>query len=66
MRYDPTTESFADFLAKFKKLAKQAYVDKANNIAETFLFAKLPIQIQNELAMAGKHEATSEEFKTFV
>ena len=66
MRYDPTTESFADFLTKFKKLAKQAYGDKANDIAETFLFAKLPIQIQNELAMAGKHEATSEEIKTFV
>ena len=64
MRYDPTTESFADFLTKFKKLAKQAYGDKANDIAETFLFAKLPIQIQNELAMAGKHDATSEEIKT--
>ena len=24
MRYDPTTESFADFLTEFKKLAKQA------------------------------------------
>ena len=66
MRYDPTTESFADFLTKFKKLAKKAYEDKANEIAETFLFAKLPIQIQNELAMAGKHEATSEEIKTLV
>ena len=66
MRYDPTTESFADFLTKFKKLAKQAYGDKANDIVETFLFAKLPIQIQNDLAMAGKHDATSEEIKTFV
>ena len=66
MRYDPTTESFADFLTKFKKLAKQAFGDKANDIAETFLFAKLPIQIQNELAMAGKHDVTSEEIKTFV
>ena len=66
MRYDPTTESFADFLTKFKKLAKQAYGEKANDIAETFSFAKLPIQIQNELAMAGKHDATSEEIKTFV
>ena len=40
--------------------------DKANDIAETFLFAKLPIQIQNELAMAGKHDAKVEEIKTFV
>ena len=36
MRYDPTKESFADFLIKYKKLAKQAYGDKANDIAETF------------------------------
>ena len=54
MRYDPKKESFADFLTRYKKLAKEAYGDKANDIAETFLFAKLPIQIQNELAMAGK------------
>ena len=66
MRYDPTKESFADFLTRYKKLAKQAYGDKANDIAETFLFAKLPIQIQNELAMAGKHDAKVEEIKTFV
>ena len=66
MRYDPTKESFADFLTKYKKLAKQAYGDKANGIAETFLFAKLPIQIQNELAMASKHDAKVEEIKTFV
>ena len=66
MRYDPTKESFADFLTKYKKLAKQAYGDKANDIAKTFLFAKLPIQIQNELAMAGKHDAKVEEIKSFV
>ena len=66
MRYDPTKESFADFLTKYKKLAEQAYGDKANDIAETFLFAKLPIQIQNELAMASKHDAKVEEIKTFV
>ena len=59
-------ESFADFLTKFKTLAKQAYGDKANEITETFLFSKLPIQIQNELAMAGKHEATSGKIRTFV
>ena len=64
MRYDPTTDSFAEFLTKYKKLAKQAYEEKA--IAETFLFAKLPIQIQNELALAGKHDATVDEIKTFV
>ena len=55
MRYDPTTE-----------LAKQAYGDKTNDIAERFLFAELPIQIQNELAVPGKHDATFEDIKTFV
>ena len=33
---------------------------------EKFLFAKLPVQMQNELAMAGKHDATMEEIRTFV
>ena len=61
--YNPTVESFSVFLTKFKKTAKQAYGEKASDIAETFLFAKLPVQIQNELAMAGKHDATVEERK---
>ena len=61
MSYDPTVESFTDFLTKFKKTAEQAYGEKASDIAETFLFAKLPVQIQNELAMAGKLDATKEE-----
>ena len=66
LRYDPTTESFSTFLANYKKVAKQAYGDKAQEIVQTFLFAKLPIQLQNELANAGKHDASIEEKKTFV
>ena len=66
LRYDPTTESFSTFLANYKKIAKQAYGDKAQEIVQTFLFAKLPIQLQNELAIAGKHNASIEDIKTFV
>ena len=53
MRYEPTSESFTDFLTIFKKTAKQAYGERANDIAESFPFAKLPVQLQNELAIAG-------------
>ena len=66
MRYDPATETFNDFLNKFKKVAKQAFGDRSNDLTETFLFAKLPVHMQNELAMAGKHDATMEEIRTFV
>ena len=66
MRYDPTAETFNDFLNKYKKVAKQAFGDKASDITEIFLFAKLPVQMQNELAMAGKHDASMEEIRTFV
>ena len=41
LRYDPTMESFTDFPKKIKKTAKQAYGEKASDIADTFLFAKL-------------------------
>ena len=61
MRCDPTRYSFTDLLTTFKETAKQA-----NDFAETILFTKLPVQLQNELAMAGKHDATVEEIKTFV
>ena len=66
MRYDPSAETFNDFLNKVKKVAKQAFGDKSSDITETFLFAKLPVPIQNELAMAGKHDASMEEIRTFV
>ena len=66
MRYDPATETFNDFLNKFKKVAKQAFGDRSSDITETFLFAKLPVHMQNELAMAEKHDATIEEIRTFV
>ena len=66
MRYNPSAETFNDFLNKFKKVAKQAFGDKSSDITETFLFAKLPVQMQNDLAMAGKHDASMEEIRTFV
>ena len=66
MRYDSTAETFNEFLNKFKKLAKQAFGDRSGDITETFLFAKLPVQMENELAMAGNHDASTEEIRTFV
>ena len=63
MRYDPTAETFNDFLNKYKKVAKQAFGDKSSDITETFLFAKLPVQMQNELPMGGKHDASMEEIR---
>ena len=66
MRYDPSAETFNDFLNTFKKVVKQAFVDKSSDITETFLFAKLPVQMQNDLAMVGKHDASMEEIRIFV
>ena len=66
MRYDPAIEKFNDFLNNFKKVAKQAFGDRSSDLTEPFLFAKLPVHMQNELAMAGKHDATMEEIRTFV
>ena len=66
IRYNATVESFTGSLTKFKKTAKKAYGEKASDIAETFLFAILPVSIQNELAMAGKHDTTVEAIKKIV
>ena len=64
--YDPTKENFGDFLKNLKKVAKQAFGDKAPEYVETFLFGKLPVQIQHELSTAGKADATVDEIKTFI
>ena len=66
IRCDPSAETFNGFLNKHKKVAKQAFGYRSGDIRETFLFAKLPVQMQNELAMAGKHDVTMEEIRTFV
>ena len=65
-RYDFSADTFNDFLNKYKKVAKQAFEDRSSDIMDTFLFSKLLVQMQNELAMEGKHDAMMEEIRTFV
>ena len=66
-KYDPTTQTFGDFLKNLKKIAKQAYGDKADKCIKMFLFGKLPVEIQQELTMANKEEDSStEEIKTYL
>ena len=45
-RYDPTTETFGDFLKNLKKTAKQAFGNVADNVIKMFLVGKLPVEIQ--------------------
>ena len=65
-RYDPTTETFGDFLKNLKKTAKQAFGNEADRIIKMFLFGKLPVEIQQELTMANKEESSPEEIKTYL
>ena len=62
-RYDPTTETFSDFLKNLKKTAKQAFGDEADKIIKMYLFSKLPVEIQQELTMANKEESSPEDLK---
>ena len=65
-RYDPTTQTFGDFLKDLKKIAKQAYGDEADKCIKMFLFGKLPVEIQQELTMANKEDSSPEEIKTYL
>ena len=65
-RYDPTTETFGDFLKSLKKTAKQAFGIEADKVIKMFLFGKLPVEIQQELTMANKEENSPEEIKTYL
>ena len=44
--YDPTTETFGDFLKSLKKTTKQAFGSEADKVIKMFLFGKLPVEIQ--------------------
>ena len=63
--YDPVKETFADFLKILEKRAKQAFGEKDSEFVETFLFGKLPIQLQHQLSTAEKADSLVEEIKTF-
>ena len=63
-KYDPTTQTFGDFLKDLKKIAKHAYSDDAVKCIKMFLFGKLPVEIQQELAMATKEDSSPEDIKT--
>ena len=65
-RYDPTTESFGDFLKSLKKTAMQAFGNEADGVLKMFLFGKLPVEIQQELTLANKEESYPEEIKTYL
>ena len=65
-RYDPTTETFGDFLKSLKKTAKQAFKNEADKVIKMFLFGKLPVENQQELTMANKAESSHEEIKTYL
>ena len=64
--YDPKTEQFPDFLKTLKKTGKQAFGDRAQELVEAMLFGKLPIQIQSQLTLAGKQNASIDEIKSFI
>ena len=66
LRYNPAAVTFNEFLKKFKKATKQAFGDRSGDITEAFLFAKLPVQMHNKLAIAGKRDASMEEIRIFV
>ena len=65
-KYDPTTQTFGDFLKDLKKIAKQAYGDEADKCIKMFLFGKLPVEIQQELTMANKEDSSPEAIKTYL
>ena len=65
-KYDPTTQTFGDFLKNLKKIAEQAYGNEADKCIKMFLFGKLPIETQQELTMANKENSSPEEIKTYL
>ena len=65
-KYDPSNETFSDFLKNLKKTAKQAFGADADHCIRMFLFGKLPVEIQQELTMANKEDSTPEEIKLYL
>ena len=65
-KYDPTLETFSDFLKRQKVIRKQTFLDNAVKFIQAFLFGKLLINIQQDLKNNLKEDASPEEIKTFL
>ena len=66
LKYDPTTQSFTDFLHQFRKLAKQAFGNDANVFINKSLYGKLPTTMQHELSLTGQSNATLDDIKEYI
>ena len=64
--YDSSKQNFSDFFKTLRETATQTFGDAAAELVETFLFRKLPVQIQNELSTVGISEASVGEIKSFI
>ena len=66
LTYDPKTEQLPDFLKNLKKIGKQAFGERSQELVEAMLFGKLPIQIQSQLTLAGKQNSSLDDIKQFI
>ena len=60
-KLDPTVDTFSDFLKRLKVIAKQAFQVEGANFIQSFLYGKLPINIQQDLMSNDKEDAALEE-----
>ena len=52
LHFDPSQQTFQDFLEQYQKLAQEAYGDDAPNFIETSFYAKMPTHLKRVLNQA--------------
>ena len=65
-KYNPTVETFSDFLKRVKIIVKHAFQGNAVKSRPTLLFRKIPITIQQDIMNNNKGEASPKKTKTFL
>ena len=66
LKYDPTTQTFSDFLLQLRKLAKHAFGEDASTFVNKRVYGKLPATMQHELSLTGRAHAPLDEIKEYI
>ena len=60
LNFDPTSQTFQDFLEMYQKLAQEAYAEDAPKFIETSFYAKMPAHLKRVLNQARLETASYE------
>ena len=66
MNFDPSVETFTQYLIRFNELADNAFPEKGQEYVDEMPFAKLPHNIRSRLLADNKEKLGQEKLREYI